>query len=152
MTSEREDAIEALSAELNHLNWNDEPVRAREVADRLERLLGEPTPDSVRDYVQSWILIAEARGEIAEAIRLAEADLVCARAELARGGYESYPNALRKDVEYIQDSLHLQAERYLKLYDGASARRCLQEIYRLAEEYNIGPDEDVRELFEALNP
>lgn len=148
--TDREHVIDELSRELNRLNWDGDSVRAMDVAQQLEQVLGEPTSDNLDENLYSWILIAEAHGDIAKAIQLQDAEIVRLRSEFALGGYDAYPVALRKDVEYLQDCLDLQAERYLKVGDREKAKACVLEIYSLADKYGIGPTEDARTLFNLL--
>lgn len=138
--------IERLTKETYALYNAGKLEQARSRASALERVLGSPTGESEKWYVHSWTIIYELRGDIQEAVRVADLDISRKRQDIADGGYELYPKLLAEDVEYLQTSLFFQAERLYKSHNNIGARECLCEIYDLAHRYGIEPDEDVHEL------
>jgi hypothetical protein len=127
-------------------------ARARQLAELLAAALGPYAPENLdKTHVHPWILVWEARGNLPEAIRLAERDIADKRAEIEAGDLAPYPQLLRSAAEYLRDSLTFQAERYLKAGNKAKARDCLREVSALCERYGWRPDEDVQVLFQQLN-
>ena len=126
--------------------------KARQLAEQLATALGEydrEGPDKA--HVHPWILVWEARGNLPEAIRLAEHDLAGKRAELEAGDFDPYPRLLLETVEYLCGGLTFQAERYVKIGNKEKARACLGEVSALCERYGIQPDEDAQALFRQVN-
>ena len=125
-------------------------VNAKPAAELLAAALGEPTIESVRWYVHHWILICETRGNLEEASRLQNLDIVRKRAEIESGDFDAYSNLITEQVEYLQSSLFLHALRYVKLGKRQSAIDCLREVYDLGHRYGIGPDEDAEAFYVEL--
>ena len=142
--------VEQLSDELLECNCKPDPVKSKQVAERLASVLGEATEECIRRYIHSWILIWEARGNLEEAVRLQNLDINRKRSEIEAGDYDRYPSLLPEEIEYLQDSLYLQAIRFEKLGNKHSAIDCLCEVYDLANRYGIGPDEDTQALYAKL--
>jgi hypothetical protein len=147
----RQAEIQSLTAELNELYSDLAFAEARQVAEQLASRLGDPTPDSIARYVHSWILIWEARGNLEEASRIAELDISRKRAEIESGDYAPYPELLREQIEYLYDSLYLQADRYATSGNLKRALACIDEVHSLGERWGIEPDEDVQVLFAKLH-
>ena len=121
--------------------------RARELAEQLAAALGPYTPEHLKgSQVHPWILVWEARGNLQEALRLADRDIARKRVQIDAGDFAPYPHLLLEAAEYLRDSLEFQAERYLKVGDEAKARECLREMSDLGERYGLEPNEDVRVL------
>jgi hypothetical protein len=145
-----ESEIERLSHELNALNWKGASKKAEAVAEQLASLLGERNPANVAKHVHSWILISEARGEIEEAIRLEDLEIARKLADVEAGDFDAYPSLLKEAVEYVQDGLHLQALRHLKLGKKQMAIKCLRDIYALGDRFGLSPDDDVQSMLADL--
>jgi hypothetical protein len=117
--------------------------RARQLAELLAAALGPYDPEHLKgSHVHPWILVWEARGNLQEALRLAERDIARKRAQIDAGEFAAYPKLLLEAAEYLRDSLEFQAERYLKVGDEAKARECLHEMSVLGERYGLEPPED----------
>src|SRR5262245_51389622 len=56
------------------LYWLHKPERRKawRYAERLAKILGKPTPESLRRYSEQWVVIFEARGNTLAAIRCAK--------------------------------------------------------------------------------
>src|SRR4051812_48116140 len=104
--SPEDQEIERLTGELSEYYHRPDLVNAKQAAERLATVLGEPTTECVRRYVHSWILIWEARGDLEEANRLQNIDIVRKRAQIESGDYNRYPHLLSEQIEYLQDSLY----------------------------------------------
>jgi hypothetical protein len=143
--------IDRLHDLLLRLYYEDNLLHAREVAEELARILGDPTPECIARHIHSWILICEARGNIAEAIRLQDREIARMRTQLEAGGYEPYPELRLEHIEYVLDGLHLQAARYERIGNREKAIEALAEIYRLAGIFGVVPDQDVQEMYARLS-
>jgi hypothetical protein len=152
MMSAKEDEIQRLWEQFLEVYYTPESLpRARQLAELLGAALGPYTPEHLeKSHVHPWILVWEARGNLQEAIRLAERDIARKRAEIEAGDFAPYPQLLLNAAEYLRDSLTFQAERYLKVGNKAKARDCLREVSVLCERYGVEPDEDVQALFQQL--
>lgn len=146
----RETRIERLSLQLNKANWQGNKERARSLATKLETMLGDPTPECLQRYAQSWIMIHESRDNLEEAIRLEEKQIHAELAELQSGELDPYPNLVADTAESVHDGLYLQAMRYRKLGNLALAINCLKQAYSLEERYKVSSDNDVRALLAEL--
>lgn len=144
--------LDRVFRELCDLIWSEKYVEAKPISDQLAEMLGNPTPESLRWHVHSWCLIYEARGDPAEAIRLADVDIARKRAEIEEGDFVHYPRLLGEAVLYLQDSLYIQALRYRRMGAVDMAMKCLVEACEFAERYNVPLDEDVKSMLSVLNP
>lgn len=139
--------IEQLYDELLQCHRKSEFANAKPVAERLATALGELTPERVKWYVHHWILVWETRGNLEEACRLQDVDIVRKRREIESGDFDAYTNLLTEQVEYLQNSLYLQALRYETRGNRRAAIDCLREVYDLSNRYGIAPDEDTRAFY-----
>jgi hypothetical protein len=151
--SAKEDEIQRLWKQFLEVYYTPEGLRrARQLAELLAAALGPYTPEKLdKTHLHPWILVWEARGNLQEAIRLAERDIADKRAEIEAGDLAPYPQLLLNAAEYLRDSLSFQGERYLKVGNQAKARDCLREVSALCERYGLAADEDVQVLFQQLN-
>src|ERR1700733_3079575 len=135
----REDVIDQLWKQLLEVFYVPESLpRTQQIAELLAAALGPYNPEHLKKTdVHPWILVWEARGNLQEAIRLAERDIAGKRAEVEAGDFDPYPRLLLDQVEYLRDSLTFQGERYLKLGDKPKARDCLGELSVLCERYGV---------------
>lgn len=146
----KDELIEQLHQELLDRHYQSDRTKAEDVADQLERVLGEPTEESLRWKVHSWVLIAEARGNIEEAIRLSVPDIARKRKEIESGDFDPYPELLAEQIEYLQDSLYLQALRYNRIGKTEHALECLRESIDVSQRFGFEPDNDSKSLYTQL--
>lgn len=148
--SASEDEIQRLWKQLVEAYYTPDGLpRARQLAELLAAALGPYAPEHLdKHHVAAWVLVWEARGNLQEALGLAERDIARKRAEIDAGDFAPYPKLLHEAAEYLRDSLEFQAERYLKVGDDARARECLREMAVLGERYGLEPPEDWRVLSE----
>src|SRR5262249_32777452 len=111
VVSAKDRKMEQLRAELRQLYCSGQLDAAKKVANQLARILGSPTPASLKRHMNLWTLIWEAQGNILEAIRLQNRDLSRQRAALAAGAFDSQPKLLADAIKNIQDALCLQIAR-----------------------------------------
>lgn len=142
--------IEWLYNELMQCHRRSDFANAKPVAERLATALGELTPESVKWYVHHWILVWETRGNLEEACRLQDEDIVRKRREIESGDFDAFTNLLTEQVEYLQNSLYLQALRYEEHGNRHAAIDCLREVYDLGRRYGIGPGEDTQAFYVQL--
>ena len=142
--------IDRLFSKLNHLYCNFETEAAKIIAEELAALLGTPTPESISRYVYAWELIWEVRGNIEEAIRIADLDIDRKRGEIESGDYDPYPEMLPEEVGYLRDAIYLQAERYNELGNSQKAIEYLNAGLALTARYGIQPDNDTQLLLAKL--
>ncbi len=147
---ERDELIERLSAEIGNRYYGGDRDGAARIADELANVLGNSSPQKMDWYIQSWIQIWEVRGDLNEAIRLANIDIARKRSEIEAGDFDPYPHLLQEQVEYLQDNLYMQAGRYEEVGDVAAAIECLKENLLLANRYGREPDPDVVSLMARL--
>lgn len=142
--------IERLYNELMQCHRRSDLANAKPVAERLAAALGEPTAESVKWYVHHWILVWETRGNLEEACRLQDLDIVRKRREIESGDFDACTNLLTEQVEYLQISLYLQALRYQTQCNRHAAINCLREVYDLGTRYGLEPDEDTQAFYVEL--
>lgn len=150
--SASEDEIQRLWKQFIEVYYTPDSLpQARQLAELLAAALGPYTPEHLETYhVAAWVLVWEARGNLQEALGLAERDIARKRAEIDAGDFAPYPKLLREAAEYLRDSLEFQAERYLKVGDEARAWDCLREMSALGERYGLEPPEDWQALSQHL--
>ena len=95
---ERDELIERLSAELGRCYYGGDRDGAARLADQLADVLGNSSPLKMDRYIQSWIQIWEARGDLNEAIRLANIDITRKRSEIEAGDFDPYPQLLQEEI------------------------------------------------------
>lgn len=147
---ERDELIERLSAELGRCYYGGDRDGAARLADQLADVLGNSSPLKMDRYIQSWIQIWEARGDLNEAIRLANIDITRKRSEIEAGDFDPYPQLLQEEIEYLQDNLYMQAGRYDEIGNVGAAIECLRENLLLASRFGREPDPDVVSLLGSL--
>src|SRR5262249_29370994 len=105
--SASEDEIQRLWKQFIEVYYTPDGLpRARQLAEQLAAALGPYTPEHLEKYhVAAWTLVWEARGNLQEALRLAERDIARTRAEIDAGDFAEYPRLLLEAAEYLRDSL-----------------------------------------------
>jgi hypothetical protein len=146
-----EEKIEYLASQATYWFWKPNYTSARDYAERLAELLKDQK-DPER-YIEEWVAIWEARGNIEEAMRYA--DITITQEKLRWTSYEDadrHTDWFRDDVKSLQDALFLQANRAVRLGKREKAKKYMIEAAELAKRFGLPLDEDGEALLHQLAP